>query len=182
MIRGLTTPYTLLCSSLRNQVTRTLSTGPAVLTGAATGDVEQSRPAPQEGIKIHKQLYKPPDPIRRKAPRLKTPSTDEIFSILEDLQHDLTPPTPSPQREGALDASSSESRVLHNIGDMPLSPLMHPKLIGARRRHLKAKQYPSKDLTDFETLLAKNSYGICQFSSPSHLCLIKQDGPDCCSY
>ena len=164
MIRGLSNPHTLLHPLLSNQVTRALSTGQALLTDNASGDVEQCNPSPQAGLTINKHVYTPLQSVR---PKLKSPSTDDVYDILEDIQHDLTLPTP-PKENGGLDARSSEALTLPNIDDMPLSPLMHPKLVGARRRHLKAKQFPSKDLTDFETLLAKNSYGI-SYSLLSHI-------------
>ena len=141
------------------------------MTGDASGDVEQSNPAPRAGIKIHKQMYTPAEFKRRilkelSRRKLMKLSLDDIYGILEDLQHDLRNPTSN--EGGGLDANISKVLTLPNIDDMPLSPLMDPKLVGARRRHLNAKQFPRKNLTHFETLLAKNSYGISQ-SLLSHI-------------
>ena len=165
MIRGVFNTHTLLYTSLQNQVTRALSTGPAPSTGNASADVDQSTSAPQAGITRRRQAYTP-KPAR---PKLRDLSNDDVHRLLDDLQQDLTPPTPSPEEEnGGLDASISKDTTLSNIFDMPLSPLMHPKLIGARKRYLEAKQLPNKDPTEFETLLNNNSYG----TSHSLLCYI----------
>lgn len=47
--------------------------------------------------------------------------------------------------------------------NLPLSPLMDPKLIAARERHRTPKPAPGKDLSEFSRKLRNNPYGEHSF-------------------
>ena len=156
MIRSISKARNPLPHTLKNHVKRALS------TGNTSSEVKASDSLPEATTKIHKQTYSGP---KRSLGKLKSPSNEDVFGLLQDIQHDLAA-TSNLGEEGGPDMASSKPSSSPSIEDMPLSPLMHPKLVAARRRHLEAKPLPSKDLTDFETLLAKNPFGIFVISLP----------------
>lgn len=49
---------------------------------------------------------------------------------------------------------------LSALEQLPLSPLMHPRLLEARSRFTEAKPLPSEDLNEFQRLININPYGM----------------------
>ncbi|MCJ1400425.1 hypothetical protein MMC11_003630 [Xylographa trunciseda] len=96
----------------------------------------------------------PPPRRARKRP----PSNEEIFGLLQDIQADIFKSTGSYPAEDLRDGATSGSSILSPLELLPLSPLMHPQLLKARQRYTDTKPLPSKDLTEFQTTLARNPY------------------------
>ena len=86
-------------------------------------------------------------------------SDDEILGLLQEVQQDIKS-TDGDKNDGDSSKSSKGASLLEN---MPLSPLMHPNLINARKRHTSSKPLPSKERTEFQTLLEKNPFGRLLF-------------------
>ena len=86
-------------------------------------------------------------------------SDDEILGLLQEVQQDIKS-TDGDKNDGDSSKSPKGVSLLEN---MPLSPLMHPNLINARKRHTSSKPLPSKERTEFQTLLEKNPFGRLLF-------------------
>ncbi|MCJ1254727.1 hypothetical protein MMC24_002543 [Lignoscripta atroalba] len=105
-------------------------------------------------------IARPGRALRSTKAKPPVPSNADILSLLEGLQDDL-----SSDSDGETnDFSHSESRdgaeqSTSMLEQLPLSPLMHPNLIKARKVYHEAKPLPSKDQSEFQTLLQKNPYG-----------------------
>lgn len=85
-------------------------------------------------------------------------SDEDIFGLLQDIQEDLSSTTDGTAK-GPDDGTQPSISTLSPLEQLPLSPLMHPQLLRARRRYTEKKPLPSKELTEFQKLLEKNPYG-----------------------
>lgn len=112
---------------------------------------------------------------------IKSPKTDSwnisaLYELLDEVKQDVTStPTTTPEEPVKVESPTPNGQSLppsisrlHNeprepapmsISDLPLSPLMDPKLINARTRHRTPKPLPSGSLSSFEQKLQKNPYG-----------------------
>ena len=83
-------------------------------------------------------------------------SDEEILGLLQEVQKELK----STEADNTNDENGSKLRGAESpLEHIPLSPLMHPNLISARRRYTESKPLPSKDKTEFQKLLEKNPFG-----------------------
>ena len=88
-------------------------------------------------------------------------SNEDFLKLLRDLQEDIKASGLTESSNGSPDQEeikSQEERVISE--QMPLSPLMDPTLIKARRRFHETKALPSMEKTVFQTILEKNPYGM----------------------
>lgn len=82
-------------------------------------------------------------------------SNRRLLALLEDLDVPIEN-VREPQKEKAI----SSENLLHNLPtNLPLSPLMDPKLIAARQRHREPKP-KLQSLSPMEIKLRENPYGI----------------------
>ncbi|MCJ1382797.1 hypothetical protein MMC17_005910 [Xylographa soralifera] len=95
----------------------------------------------------------------------------DIFGLLQDIQADIFSPSNDLPAKNSYDGTTKALSGLSALESLPLSPLMHPQLLAARRRHTKAKPLPSKDLTQFQSLLEKNPYAKI-LASPVRSCIL----------
>ena len=93
-------------------------------------------------------------------PRRRFPTNNEdIFCLLQDIEADIFASTRNLPAEDSYDGAIKASGGLSALESLPLSPLMHPQLLAARRRYIEAKPRASKELTKFQNTLARNPYG-----------------------
>ena len=91
-------------------------------------------------------------------PKPAKPNDEHVLRLLQEIQEDLnTPGSDGDSFNHGGSTAREEENVLEN---MPLSPLMDPNLIKARKRHLETKSSPSKEKTEFQSRLERNPYGI----------------------
>ena len=112
---------------------------------------------------------------------VKSPKTDSwnigaLHELLNEVKQDVaSTPTITPEKPVKVESPTPNGQSLppsisrlHNeprkpapmsISDLPLSPLMDPKLINARTRHRTPKPLPNDSLSPFEQKLKKNPYG-----------------------
>ena len=98
-------------------------------------------------------------------------SKEDMYNVLEGIGNSLDPTGGNTNAvidtvHGASDKQGDEDGHPGSAGskdlgwaDLPLSPLMHPRLIQARTKWHARKPLPSKDPTDFESRLNRNPYG-----------------------
>ena len=91
----------------------------------------------------------------RKALRV---SDEEVLGLLQEFQTVLEPTNADNATDDNVSKQWGEQGGM-SFEDMPLSPLMHPNLINARKRYTDSKPLPSKDKTEFQKLLVKNPFG-----------------------
>ena len=85
----------------------------------------------------------------------KTPE-NETFDVLQGISDSLESVG---QQSDSNQHGSPDAGDVPDWNDLPLSPLMHPRLIKARKRYHETKLLPSKDPSEFEALVARNPYG-----------------------
>ena len=85
----------------------------------------------------------------------------DMYAALQGIGSSFASDGSGASSEHANDSDSKASAESNNLewGDLPLSPLMHPQLIKARTKFRQKKPLPSKDLSEFETKIAKSPYG-----------------------
>ena len=83
----------------------------------------------------------------------------DVFGLLQDIEAEILSSTNSHPAENSFNGTPKACSDASPLESLPLSPLMHPQLLAARRRYTEAKPPPSKKLTDFQSLLDKNPYG-----------------------
>jgi hypothetical protein len=106
---------------------------------------------------------------------------DVLFNLLKDIKGDLDAVEVEEVEDGnngskIRDPTSKTRRGreyyakrgsnLSALEQLPLSPLMHPRLIEARSRFTKAKPLPSEDLNEFQRLININPYGMSPYLFP----------------
>ena len=91
----------------------------------------------------------------------------DVFAALQGIGSSFDSDGSGSSSEHANEFDSKASAESSNLdwGDLPLSPLMHPQLIKARTKFRQKKPLPSKDLSEFETKIAKSPYGKGQIRS-----------------
>lgn len=93
------------------------------------------------------------------------PSNDDgrLLDLLDQVGQDIsigTDPRGEKSRDAAkpyLDGSAQEARS--SMPDLPLSPLMDPKLISARQRYRTPKPSPTSPASELEQKLSKSPFG-----------------------
>jgi len=102
---------------------------------------------------------------------------EDIFNLLEGIKGDLdavevevedvnngsTIRDPTPKTSRGRDYYAKRESSMSVLEQLPLSPLMHPRLLEARSRFTKAKPLPSKELNEFQRLININPYGMSSY-------------------
>lgn len=99
---------------------------------------------------------------------------DVIFNLLQDIKGDLDAVEvedvedgnngskvrdPTSKTRRGRDYYAKRGSNLSALEQLPLSPLMHPRLLEARSRFTEAKPLPNEDLNEFQRLININPYG-----------------------
>ena len=109
--------------------------------------------------------------------RRKIADNETILNILKDINVDLAfsaaeveyaadSSDDSAGRDSMPKTSRGEAHYaergsdLSGLEQLPLSPLMHPRLLEARRRFTKPKPLPSMELNAFQRRISLNPYGM----------------------
>ncbi|MCJ1478464.1 hypothetical protein MMC13_007144 [Lambiella insularis] len=124
-------------------------------------------------IKTSKERRQEAIPKRSQArPQRSRPeiSDEDIFGALQDIQGEFGS-TIADKTDDEGNGSQRISSHLSPLEQLPLSPLMHPQLLKARRRYTEAKPLPSKELTEFQSLLEKNPYAQ-KLATPVRTCIL----------
>lgn len=96
--------------------------------------------------------------LKAKILNMKAATTDDSPKGMFDMLQRLGNQMPEGSEHAGLDSDGSS-----DWKDMPLSPLMHLRLIQAREKFHARKPLPSKDPTAFEAILQRNPYGMYRF-------------------
>ena len=95
----------------------------------------------------------------------RQPSQNATYNALEGIGNALD--IQEGASEGFQDDSSDPFKGA-DWNDLPLSPLMHPGLLKARKQYHEKKPLPSQDPSEFEAKLARNPYGELMPHLPEH--------------
>ncbi|MCJ1394949.1 hypothetical protein MMC18_007830 [Xylographa bjoerkii] len=110
-----------------------------------------------------------PRSLRRS--RKRTTVDDEIFGLLQEIQADVFDSVSNPSAESSHNGTTNGSSRLSALEGLPLSPLMDPQLLAARRRYTDPKPQPVKEFPEIQTLLEKNPYARI-LASPVRACIL----------
>jgi len=136
--------------------------------------------------RVPSELHSSPEVFRPE--RTDSPSTsvqkkkkvlddEDVLNLLEDIKVDLdfanteaeyaddssndsTARNLTPKTRKGKDYYAKRGSNLSSLEQLPLSPLMHPRLLEARGRFAKAKPLPSEELNEFQRLININPYGM----------------------
>ena len=149
---------------------RSVSSVPEPTTGSENRILENRDTEPDDQLPMWKLEPVPDSPPARKK---RNPKDQDIFNLLEDIKVDLHAAEfeemeSSSNDSRRMDDRTSRGRKYYEQQDsnpstfeqLPLSPLMHPRLLKARERFTKAKPLPSEELNEFQRLININSYGM----------------------
>lgn len=112
---------------------------------------------------------------------LRNVRNEDIFGLLKDISADLdadeveavddgndssTVRDHTPKTSRGREYYAKRGSSLSVLEQLPLSPLMHPRLLKARSRFTKAKPLPSVELNEFQRLINMNPYGSSSHPVP----------------
>lgn len=101
---------------------------------------------------------------RNASPRAGPGNNNGLLDLLDQAEQDIIKQT-DPRRSRSRDVSEafldeSMQGLRSSMPDLPLSPLMDPKLISARQRYRTPKLLPTGETSALEKKLAKSPYGM----------------------
>ncbi|MCJ1251199.1 hypothetical protein MMC30_008430 [Trapelia coarctata] len=152
-------------------------------------------------LKVASRLHPNPEhpPFQEEEPKIteskptsvqkkKVPDNEDILNLLEDIKVDLdfqaaeaeyaedssnasTRRGTTPKTSRGTDSYTKRGSTLSDLEQLPLSPLMHPRLLEARSRFTKAKPLPSEELNEFQRLININPYAKA-LATPVRVCIL----------